>query len=102
MIKILLVCSEGMSTSLLAKRMEEAANKLAVDVTVSAVSSSVAKSCINDYDCVILGPQVRFMLKKIAELVEDKSKPVYAADMRAYGTVNGKFLLQEALGKLGK
>lgn len=102
MIKILLVCSEGMSTSLLAKKIKEAAVEKNIEIEVDAVSSSAAKQHVNEYDCIILGPQIRFLLNKIQSMVKDKTKPIYAADMRHYGTVNGKALLEDALKRMGK
>lgn len=102
MINILLICSEGMSTSLLAKKMSEAAQEKNIEVNIWAVSGTAAADNVNKADVIILGPQVRYMLSKISQLVTDKNKPVYVADMRHYGTVNGKALLEEALRRLGK
>lgn len=102
MINVLLICSQGMSTSLLAKKMIDAANEKNIEVNVWAVSATAAGDNVNKADVIILGPQIRYMLNKISQLVEDKNKPVYAADMRAYGTVNGKVLLEEALKKVSK
>lgn len=100
MVNILLVCSEGMSTSLLAKKMSDAAIEKGIEANIWAVSCAVACDNVDKADVIILGPQVRYMLSKITGMVKDKSKPVYTADMRAYGTVNGKALLEEALRRM--
>lgn len=102
MINILLICSLGISTSLLAKKMKDAANEKGIEVNVWAVSDTAAGDNVDKADLIILGPQIRYMLNKINQLVEDKNKPVYVADMRAYGTLNGKTMLEEALKKVGK
>lgn len=101
MINILWICSEGMSTSLLAKKMTEAAVEKNIEVNIWAVSAAAAGDNVNKADVIILGPQVRYMLKKISDLVTDKNKPLYVSDMRNYGTMNGKALLEESLRKLG-
>lgn len=102
MVNILLVCSEGMSTSLLAKKMKDIAKEKNIEANVWSVNSAAAADNVDKADVIILAPQIRYMLNKISQLVEDKNKPVYAADMRAYGTINGKVLLEEALKKVGE
>lgn len=102
MINILLICSLGISTSFIAKKMIDAANEKNIRVNVWAVSANAAGDNVNKADVIILGPQIRYMINKISQLVEDKNKPVYVADMHAYGTVNGEALLEEALKKVGK
>ena len=66
--KILLACSAGMSTSMLEKSMQDFAKENGIILEVVAHSSEIAKSMIGDYDVVLLGPQVRFMLKSFKEL----------------------------------
>ena len=63
--KIMLVCSAGMSTSLLVTKMEQAAEKLGDEVEIFALPMSDGMSRIPSVDCVLLGPQVRFNLGKI-------------------------------------
>lgn len=55
--KILLVCDLGMSTSLVVKRMQEAAAKRELDVEIQAKGISDFKNAINNFDCALLGPQ---------------------------------------------
>lgn len=100
MYKILLACNAGMSTSLLVLRMQEAAKEMGVDVEIQAVAVSMAEKILNEWDIVLLGPQVRHqinMLKKASQGV-----PVEVIDMRDYGLMNGKNVLESALKKLHK
>ena len=53
-------------------------------------------------DVVLLGPQVRFMLAKAKELLEPKGIPVDVIEMRAYGLMDGKGVLEKALKMAGK
>ena len=69
--KILLACSAGMSTSMLEKSMQDFAKEEGIELYVVAHSSETAKSMISDFDVVLLGPQVRFMLKSFKELAGD-------------------------------
>ena len=95
--KIVLVCAAGASTSMLMKRMNDAAAAQGYDCTVEAHPvSDVADYA--DADIVLLGPQVRFQLATVREKV---SCPVEAIEMRDYGTMNGAGVLEQAKKVLG-
>ena len=99
--KILLVCSAGMSTSLLVSKMrEEAANK-SIEVEINALSISECSTVLDKVDIVLLGPQVRFHKANIEKQVAGRI-PVDVIDMRLYGTMNGKAILESTLEKLGE
>ena len=57
---ILLVCSAGMSTSLLVTKMEGAAKDAGVECKIFALPFSDAPRVLEEVDCILLGPQVRF------------------------------------------
>jgi len=94
--KILLVCSAGMSTSLLVTKMQEAAQEQGIDADIWAVSEADASSNWQKADVLLLGPQVRFLEGKIKEMVEGKI-PVAVIDMRAYGMMDGQLVFDQAL-----
>lgn len=96
---ILLVCSAGMSTSLLVSKMEKVAEADGLDVKIWAVPASEADANLDEADIVLLGPQVRYMLSKFEKATE---KPVRVIDMIDYGTMNGKAVLDTVLSTLGK
>lgn len=93
---ILLVCNAGMSTSLLVKKMNEAAKGMGVEVTIQALPVGQCQSVIDTVDIVLLGPQVRFQKPQIEEMAKGRI-PVEVIDMRFYGTMNGKAVLESAL-----
>ena len=95
---ILLVCSAGMSTSMLVKKMQDAAIKMDVEVKIKAISEADVSQYIDDADIVLLGPQVRFLLNQIKSVAG--TKPVEVIDMASYGTMNGEKVLREALDKI--
>lgn len=95
--KIMLVCSAGMSTSLLVTKMKKAADEQGMAIEIFACSESEAKSKYNDVDIILLGPQVRFLLSKIQKAVEAKGTPVAVIDSIDYGTMNGPKVLEKAL-----
>lgn len=94
---IMLVCSAGMSTSMLVTKMEKAAVEGGNSVTIFACSEAEAKEKYDTVDVILLGPQVRFLLSKIQKAVEGKNIPVAVIDSVEYGTMNGAAVLEKAL-----
>lgn len=99
MTNILLVCSAGMSTSMMVKKMQEAAAEKGIEAEIWAVGDAEAVNHVEKMDVMLLGPQVRFLESKMKVIAGDK--PVAVIDMQAYGTMNGKKVLEQALKLLG-
>ncbi|MBL4933417.1 PTS sugar transporter subunit IIB [Clostridium paridis] len=97
--KILLVCAAGMSTSLLVNKMLDAAKEKGVEIEITALPVSEASKLVDQVDMVLLGPQVRFQKPQVDALVKGRI-PVEVIDMRLYGTMNGKAVLENALTKI--
>ena len=91
--KIVLLCSAGMSTSILVTKMQQAAADQGYEAEVSAHSVSEASRVGADADIILLGPQVRFNLSNVQKQLP--GKPVEVIDMRAYGTMNGEAVINE-------
>lgn len=98
---ILLVCAAGMSTSLLVNKMKAAAQEKGVEIEINALPVSEAASVIDKVDMVLLGPQVRFQKPQVDALVQGRV-PVEVIDMRLYGTMNGKAILEQVLKAIGE
>lgn len=97
---ILLVCAAGMSTSLLVNKMKAAAKEKGIEINIDALPVSECSSVIDKADIVLLGPQVRFQKPQVDALVKGRI-PVEVIDMRLYGTMNGKVILEGVLKTLG-
>jgi len=95
--KIKLFCSAGMSTSLLVKKMQEAAQKRGLDCFIEAYPEGELERHVDDCDVALLGPQVRFMLKKAQGICGPKNVPVEVIPMTDYGMMNGEKVLDLAL-----
>ncbi|BEP29739.1 PTS sugar transporter subunit IIB [Helicovermis profundi] len=93
--KIMLVCSAGMSTSLLVKKMQVAALDQGKQVEIFAIAESEVKNH-TDVNAVLLGPQVRFLLGKITDMLAKNSIPVEVIGSVNYGTMNGDAVLKQA------
>lgn len=96
--RIMLICSAGMSTSLLVSKMQNSALNQGLDVEIWAVGASGAKKDILKADVILLGPQVRFMNNEFIDLAN--GKPVDIIDIRAYGRIDGNAVLEQAVKML--
>ena len=97
MIKIMLACSAGMSTSLLVTKMEAAAREQNIEAQIWAIPESNLSQEITKCDVVLLGPQVRYVLNKALEIAKPHNIPVEDINMMHYGTCNGKAVLDRAI-----
>lgn len=97
--KIVLLCSFGMSTSLLVTRMKEAAALQGYESEIMAASISEVANVKDAADIILLGPQVRFQQKKIAEQV---TCPVEIIDASTYGRMDGNAVIARVRDILGE
>lgn len=97
---IVLLCSAGMSTSMLVKKMREAAAEQGFECHIEAYGISEASAVVPDAHCVLLGPQVRFHLQKIQ--TNHPTVPMGSIDMSAYGLMDGKKVLKQAKALMGE
>lgn len=93
----MLVCSAGMSTSLLVNKMNKIVKEKDLNVNVLAVAEADVKNNMDKVDIMLLGPQVRYLLPKMKEIMEPKGVPVEVVNMVDYGTMNGEKVLEHAL-----
>ncbi|MGG7143973.1 PTS sugar transporter subunit IIB [Clostridium nigeriense] len=96
---IYLFCDAGMSTSLLVTKMREVAAKHDVKVNIEALPFAKSFEILNEkqVDCVLLGPQVKFLLKDIEGPCKEKNVPVAVINSADYGTMNGEKVLKQAI-----
>lgn len=88
--KVMLVCNAGMSTGILAKKIEEASDgKLECKAYGEAEYLDHIKE---GYELLLIGPQIRHLKKQIEESV---SIPVDTIAPQYYGMMNGKGVFKQ-------
>ena len=102
MLRIGLFCASGMSTSILVKKIITAANNREIEVEVNAYPESEMVSLLGNIDIALLGPQVRFFLKKAEALCVDTPVKVAVINSVDYGMMNGEKILDQCLALAGK
>lgn len=100
MIRVLIVCSWGMSTSLLVDSMLTAAETRKIVLTVDALSAGEYAENVEACDVVLIAPQIRHLRKSIEKLAASVGKPVALIEPFLYATMNGPAVLEQVLGLL--
>lgn len=79
--KILLVCSGGMSTTILMTKMQKYAGEKGFSLKVDACAMGVCQDKAPEYDVILLGPQIAYQKSSITAKV---SIPVAAMQPQDY------------------
>ncbi len=88
--KVMLVCNAGMSTGILAKKIEEASEG---KLECRAYGEAEYLDHLDEgYELILIGPQIRHLKGQIEESV---SLPVDTIAPQYYGIMNGKAIFQE-------
>lgn len=69
--RVLLCCTAGLTTTMFAGKLAEAAKTLSLDYAFEAIPLEQAKAQGGAYDVVLLAPQVAFQLKAVSEAFPD-------------------------------
>lgn len=85
--RILLCCSAGFSTSILMKKMYDYFDDNDIDIRLEAVPLSSVASVIEQWDMVLVAPQMSYGLSEIQALT---NKPVALIPSEIYQNGNGK------------
>ena len=102
--KVYLFCSAGMSTSMLAADMQKVADSHNLPISVKAFPHGKLGEIIeNDRpDAILLGPQVKYMLKETEEKYGKEGIPIMVIDAGDYVIMKGEKVLKTAIVKMKK
>ncbi|MCS5932218.1 PTS sugar transporter subunit IIB [Klebsiella pneumoniae subsp. pneumoniae] len=86
---------------MLVQRMQDAAQKKGVEVSIKAVPVAEFKDNLAAADIILLGPQVKYYEQaKLQALADPFGKKVAVIDMMDYGMMKGDAVLDKALKML--
>ncbi|WP_029453131.1 PTS sugar transporter subunit IIB [Clostridium algidicarnis] len=97
--KIYLFCGNGMSTSILASKMQTVADEHSLPIEVKAYPISQLEMIIDTLhpDCILLGPQVKYLYEKTVNDFGEKGIPIAVIDSSDYGMMKGMNVLKSAI-----
>jgi PTS system cellobiose-specific IIB component len=94
--KILLVCSAGMSTSLMVNKMKKVAEDNKLEAEILAVAEANAQPHFDSIDILLLGPQVKYLEDKMRTAAAGRF-PVMTINTQKYGMMDGLGVLKDTL-----
>lgn len=97
--KILLVCAAGMSTSVLMKKIKKWCQENGEELEIQAVGTTAYESEWTKYDCILVGPQIRY---KVDDIRKDVSIPVEMIPGPDYAIGNAANIMKLAHKITGK
>ena len=88
-----------MSTSMLARNMQDVANQHNLPIKVAAFPHNKLEEIISEDrpDCILLGPQVKYMYEETVEQFGSQGIPIAVIDQGDYGMMNGEKVLKSAI-----
>ena len=97
--RVYLFCSAGMSTSMLASKMQDVANSHDLPSEVEAFpDGTIGPISDEKHPAVIrLGPQVKYRYAEIVEKYGSTGIPIQVIDQTDYGMMNGEKVLKSAI-----
>jgi len=93
MIRIILVCAAGMSTSILVNNMRKMADP---KDEIHAYPLAQLEDHIQDCDVVLVGPQIRYQMEMISKLAEVFHVEAALMDQKSYAMMDAAKLLDTA------
>ncbi|AGB42410.1 phosphotransferase system cellobiose-specific component IIB [Halobacteroides halobius DSM 5150] len=97
---ILLVCAMGASTGVMVNKMKKKVQEKDEfnedEFKIEAVATEELKDRVDEFEVVLLGPQIRFKEAEYKKMCEPKGIKVGVIDSRAYGTMNAEAVLNQA------
>ncbi|MDE6952843.1 MAG: PTS sugar transporter subunit IIB [Erysipelotrichales bacterium] len=102
--KVYLFCSNGMSTSLLAQKMQDVADAHNLPFEVKAFPIGTLGEIViaQDPDCILLGPQVKYLYQDTVDKYGANGKPIFVIDSADYGMMDGEKVLKKAIMAMKK
>lgn len=97
--KWLLCCYAGMTTSMLAVKLEEETASRGLDVKIEATPIADVEGNLDGVSAILLGPHVRFAEGNVREAA-GPDMPIYVIPAPDFGTMNAKAIIDAVMGML--
>lgn len=96
--KILLVCSGGMSTAILLTALKQQAEKLGIkEFIAEAVGFENVPDHLDGYEILLVAPQVRHKFNGLKQLTDEKKKKIYQILPTEYAPTGAPALMQSII-----
>lgn len=98
MLRILICCGGGFSSSALAGKVDKEikANNIEEEVSISFSPFSIAHERVDDFDVIMCCPHLKFAVNNLAKNKIQNNVPIYILPPRMYGTMELEEVVQDA------
>lgn len=104
MVKVLFVCSQGMSSAIAEKALVDEAKKENFELEANAVSTQLVEKALNstDYQVLLVAPQIKHRYTIMKQYASEHNIPAVQIEPMAYSPLGGKKLLKEVKDALNQ
>ncbi|MDF0478934.1 PTS sugar transporter subunit IIB [Vagococcus sp. PNs007] len=100
--RILFVCSQGMSSTIAVNALKKEAEKNNVDMEVLAVSTQEFQEEVkNNWDMAMVAPQIKHRFKLLKGNADDAGVPCELIEPMAYSPMGGPKLFKKVMEIIG-
>ena len=94
--KVLLVCSAGMSSAIAAKALQQAGEKEGLSLEVHEISTQGFEEEVkNGYELSLVAPQIRHRFDTLKAIADEVGIPILLIKPQGYTPIGGGFLLKQ-------
>jgi len=102
-LRVLLSCSAGLTTAMFAENLNSMANMMGLDYQFNAVSYLSIYEEVENYDVVLIAPQIGYMLNRLKESLADKLVlQIPTAIFASYDALSALRFVQEEIEKFNE
>ncbi|UNL84703.1 PTS sugar transporter subunit IIB [Priestia koreensis] len=101
--KVLFICSGGMSSMVVVNALKKEAQKENIEMVVNAVGTSEVETEIqNGWELCMVAPQIRYRFDAIKKVADAAGVPCEAIPPQGYTPLGGPILLKKVKEVLGR
>ena len=89
-----------MSTSMVVNKMKQAAAAKGIETQIVAVAMEEFDNTLPNYDCCLLGPQIKYKFDEFKKKAEAAGKPIAVINNMDYGMMRGDKIPADALAMM--
>lgn len=94
--KVLMVCSGGMSSAIVVKALKQEADKQGLEMNIKAVGTGEFEDEVkNDYDYALVAPQVKHRFKDFKASADEAEVPCELIPPRGYTPLGAPGLIKQ-------
>ncbi|WP_107996377.1 PTS sugar transporter subunit IIB [Trichococcus paludicola] len=100
----LLICTAGITTGLLVKNVQNAADERGLDIHVYSAPAIIAEQAIQSQsiDALMIGPQSKYEIARLKDFLTYKAVPYKLISKENYEILDGEAVLDEIIALIGE